>query len=63
MVGGAWVLRVVLMVGCGGMGMGDGVRPLTMSTGTAQGWGMGAGRPRGVPRAPRGLSMRVVAGL
>lgn len=53
-VGGAWALRVVIMVGCGGMGMGDGVRPPTMGHPTpmphpravpvAQGW------PKGPPR-------------
>lgn len=62
-VGGAWALRVVLMVGWGGMGMGDEVRPPPWGIGTAQGWGMGVGWPRGGPRGPRGLSMRVVAGL
>lgn len=53
-VGGAWVLRVVLMVGWGGMGVGDGVRPPTMGhrhgPGVRHGGGVAQGCPKGPPR-------------
>ena len=62
-VGGAWVLRVVIMVGLVGMGMGGGVRPPTMGHRHGPGVGHGGGVAQGWPKGPRGLSMRVVAGL
>lgn len=51
-VGGAWALRVVLMVGWGGMGMGDGVRPPTMGHRHGPGVGHGGGVAQGCPKGP-----------
>lgn len=51
-VGGAWVLRVAIMVGWGGMGVGDGVRPPTMGHRHDPGVGYGGGVAQGWAKGP-----------
>lgn len=52
MVGGAWVLRVVVMVGWGGMAWVIGVRPPTMEHRHGPGVGHGGGVAQGCPKGP-----------